>query len=84
MSFVFNGKKKISDYLINAEDNEIYATPDGMPAWNTLNLRLAYQVHKYLNVQMACENIFDTNYRIFASGVSAPGRNFRITLRTSF
>ncbi len=84
LSFLFNGKKDISDYLLNAEDNEIYATPDGMPAWNTLNLRLAWQVQKYLNIQLACENIFDTNYRVFASGVSAPGRNFRITLRTSF
>lgn len=82
-SFLFNGKKDISDYLLNAEDNEIYATADGMPAWNTLNLRLAYQLHKYLNVQLACENILDTNYRVFASGVSAPGRNFRITLRTA-
>ncbi len=84
LSFLFNGKKDISDYLLNAEDNEIYATPDGMPAWNTLNLRLAYQVSQYLNVQLACENIFDTNYRVFASGVSSPGRNFRITLRTAF
>lgn len=84
LSFIFNGKKDISDYLLNAEDNEIYATPDGMPAWNTLNFRIAYQVHKYLNIQLACENMFDTNYRVFASGVSAPGRNFRITLRTNF
>ena len=84
LSFQFNGKKAMSDYLLNAEDNEIYATPDGMPAWNTLNIRLAYQLQKYLNVQVACENIFDTNYRVFASGVSAPGRNFRITLRTAF
>lgn len=83
-SFLFNGKKDISDYLLNAEDNEIYATADGMPAWNTLNLRLAYQLHKYVNVQLACENILDTNYRVFASGVSAPGRNFRVTLRTTF
>ncbi len=83
-SFLFNGKKDISDYLLNAEDNEIYATPDGMPAWNTLNLRLSYQLHKFLNVQFACENILDTNYRVFASGVSAPGRNFRLTLRTNF
>jgi len=83
-SFLFNGKKDIADYLLNAEDNEIYATADGMPAWNTLNLRLAYQLHKYLNIQLACENILDTNYRVFASGVSAPGRNFRLTLRTAF
>jgi hemoglobin/transferrin/lactoferrin receptor protein len=84
LSFLFNGKKDISDYLLNAEDNELYATADGMPAWNTLNIRLACQVHKYLNIQLACENILDTNYRVFASGVSAPGRNFRITLRTAF
>jgi hemoglobin/transferrin/lactoferrin receptor protein len=83
-SFLFNGKKDISDYLLNAEDNEIYATAEGMPAWNTLNLRLAYQLHKFLNIQVACENILDSNYRVFASGVSAPGRNFRVTLRTSF
>ncbi|MCX6225756.1 MAG: TonB-dependent receptor [Bacteroidia bacterium] len=84
VSFLFNGKKDISDYLKNAEDNEIYATPDGMPAWNTLNLRIAYQLIKYLNIQLACENILDANYRVFASGVSAPGRNFRLTLRATF
>lgn len=83
-SFVFNGKKDISDYLLNAEDNEIYATPDGMPAWNTLNLRLAYQITSYLNLQLACDNLLDTNYRVFASGVSAPGRNFRVTVRSVF
>lgn len=81
---LFNGKKEIKDYLLNAEDNEIYATPDGMPAWNTLNVRAGYEFARYLTVQLALENILDTNYRVFASGVSAPGRNFRVTLRSSF
>lgn len=81
---LFNAKKDIKDYLLNAEDNEIYATPDGMPAWNTLNIRAGYQFVKYLTVQLALENMLDTNYRVFASGVSAPGRNFRVTLRSSF
>ncbi len=83
-SWMFNGKKDIKDYLLNAEDNERYATPDGMPAWNALHLRLGYTLHRLLDVQAACENLFDTNYRVFASGVSAPGRNFRLTLRTRF
>ncbi len=81
---LFNAKKDIKDYLLNAEDNEIYATPDGMPAWNTLNVRAGYEFARYLTVQLALENILDTNYRVFASGVSAPGRNFRVTLRSSF
>ena len=29
---VFNGWKRIEDYNLNGEDNEIYATKDGMPA----------------------------------------------------
>lgn len=82
--WVFNGRKDIKDYLLNAEDNERYATPDGMPAWNTFNLRASYSFLTRMELQVACENIFDTNYRIFASGVSSPGRNFRITLRGNF
>ena len=82
--WVFNGTKDIKDYLLNAEDNERYATSDGMPAWNTLNLRVGYSFNDQLDLQLACENVLDTNYRIFASGVSSPGRNFRITLRSNF
>ena len=47
-------------------------------------LRLGYALHRSLDVQAACENLFDANYRVFASGVSAPGRNVRLTLRTRF
>jgi len=78
---LMNGTKKISDYLLNAEDNEQYATPNGMPAWQCINLRVGYAIHPKVHIQLACENILDTNYRVFASGISAPGRNFKVTLR---
>jgi hemoglobin/transferrin/lactoferrin receptor protein len=82
---VYNGWKRIEDYnLVGGEDNESYATEYGTPAWCTLNLRTAYQVNKYLQVQVALENILDQNYRVFASGISAPGRNFVLTLRGRF
>ncbi|MEO5673009.1 MAG: TonB-dependent receptor [Chitinophagales bacterium] len=80
----YNGWKHIEDYYPNGEDNEQYATPEGMPSWWTLNLRLEYKLNKYLTVQAACENIFDSNYRVFASGISAPGRNFITGVRGSF
>ncbi|MBK9731709.1 MAG: TonB-dependent receptor [Chitinophagaceae bacterium] len=80
----YNGWKHIEDYNGGGEDNEQYATPEGMPAWWTLNLRLQYQINKNLMVQAACENLLDANYRVFASGISAPGRNFMVTLRGSF
>ncbi len=80
----YNGWKRIGDYSPSGEDNETYATEDGMPAWVTLNLKAAYQVNRYLNLQAGLENILDTHYRVFASGISSPGRNFIITLRSNF
>ncbi|MBL7138340.1 MAG: TonB-dependent receptor [Bacteroidales bacterium] len=81
---MYNGWKRISDYSPSGEDNQAYATPEGMPAWYTLNLKLSYQVNKFLNVEGGVENILDQNYRKFASGISSPGRNFIVALRGSF
>ncbi|MCX6215896.1 TonB-dependent receptor [Spirosoma sp.] len=78
---LFNGWKRLKDYNLVGEDNIVYATPQGMPAWQTVNLRTSYQVNRYLQVQASLENILDRNYRVFASGISAPGRNLILTLR---
>jgi hemoglobin/transferrin/lactoferrin receptor protein len=80
----FSGWKRLADYNINGEDNYSYALPQGMPGWFTLNLRVGYNLNKNLAVQAACENILDQNYRNFASNISAPGRNFILTLRGNF
>ncbi len=58
-----------------------FATPDGPLAWYTLNLRTAYQLTRSWAVQAGLENILDRNYRVFASGISAPGRNLFLTVR---
>jgi hemoglobin/transferrin/lactoferrin receptor protein len=81
---MYNGWKRVKDYNQVGEDNLPYATPQGTPAWYTLNVRMAYQLNKMLQAQLALENILDRNYRVFASGISAPGRNLIITLRASF
>ena len=78
---LYNGWKRLKDYSPSGEDNLNYATANGMPAWYTLNLRTGYKVNKYFGVEMALENILDYNYRVFASGIHAPGRNFVVTLR---
>jgi hemoglobin/transferrin/lactoferrin receptor protein len=78
---MYNGWKRIWDYRLGAEDNEVDATPSGMPAWYTLNLGAAYQFTPNFQVQARLDNLLDKNYRVFASGLSAPGRNFSITLR---
>ena len=80
----YSGWKRLEDYNLIGEDNYAYALPQGMPGWFTLNLRVGYNINKNLAIQAACENILDQNYRNFASNISAPGRNFILTLRGNF
>jgi len=81
----YSGWKNLSDYNMMGEDNfDGNATTKGMPAWITFNLRSAYQFSKNAQLQIALENIMDVNYRVFASNISAPGRNLVITLRANF
>jgi hemoglobin/transferrin/lactoferrin receptor protein len=81
---LYNGWKKLKDYNPSGEDNAQYATKDGTPAWFTLNLKTTVNLMKELSLQFGVENIFDRNYRYFASGFSAPGRNFILALRSNF
>jgi hemoglobin/transferrin/lactoferrin receptor protein len=81
---VFNGWKHIADYNLNGEDNEIYATKDGMPSWMTLNFSTYYAPTKHLSIGVQIENITDLNYRYFASGISAVGRNYILTCKYAF
>lgn len=80
----YNGKKIKADYRLGSEDNEKYAPASGMPAWFTVNLRLGYSITRNIKITAACENITDNHYRYFASGISAPGRNFIVSLRGRF
>lgn len=80
----FNGWKHLDRYSPSGEDNLVYATPEGMPAWWTLNLRSTYAVGAHLSLQLQMENILDQHYRVFASGISAPGRNLILAVRAGF
>lgn len=81
---LYNGAKKLDKYNPDGEDNAQYATPTGTPGWLTMNLRASYELTRRLLLQTALENITDRNYRYFASGFSAPGRNLLISIRYRF
>ena len=55
-----------------------------MPAWFTLNVKGSYNLNKSLTLQAGVENILDTQYRVFSSGINAPGRNVYAALRMTF
>ncbi len=81
---LFNGKKDISDYSTSGEDNQIYAPAGGMPAWETYNLKTSFKIIKEAILFIGVENMLDTQYRYFASGINAPGRNIYGGLKYSF
>jgi hemoglobin/transferrin/lactoferrin receptor protein len=54
------------------------------PAWQTVNLRCAWQFTPSINLTAAIENVFDKRYRTYSSGITAPGRNIILSLQANF
>lgn len=93
----FNSKKDISDFnftegidnhdltpIINpsaTEDIDIYY---GSPSSATLGFNSSYEFNENWKLHGVVGNIFDQHFREFASGISAPGRNFSFSLITTF
>ncbi|MBQ8270296.1 MAG: TonB-dependent receptor [Bacteroidaceae bacterium] len=62
-------------YALDASGN-VYS-----PSWVTFNMRASYKVTDFLVVNATVENITDRRYRPYSCGISAPGRNFTLSLR---
>jgi hemoglobin/transferrin/lactoferrin receptor protein len=85
----YNGKMDFDNLSYNDRIDDAPFAKDAsgkpfVPAWYTLNFKIAYYVNKNLSLNAGVENITDVLYRPFASGISAPGRNFIFTLRGNF
>jgi hemoglobin/transferrin/lactoferrin receptor protein len=97
---LYNGRKAIEEYdiesgtdneeespiewVLHEESNSMIIEYQGTPAWYTLNMSAMYRFSGSFTAQVALENILDSHYKTFASGLSAPGRNFILTLRAKF
>ncbi len=80
----FSGWKYLRNYSTSGEDNLQYATASGMPSWYTINFRTSHELSKIFMIQLGVDNLLDLQYRTFASGINAPGRNLFVTLRAKF
>jgi hemoglobin/transferrin/lactoferrin receptor protein len=81
---LYNGQKKRRDYSSSGEDNLQYAPVNGIPAWETYNVKTSFEVYNNATLFAGIENILDTQYRTFSSGINAPGRNIYGGLRYNF
>ena len=67
-----------------ATDNTDLATVNGWPSYQLLNISVQYTINKSCKLKLGIDNITDQHYRTFASGISAPGRNYIISLQYKF
>jgi hemoglobin/transferrin/lactoferrin receptor protein len=82
----YNGSKKFEKMApTEIEKPYMYATDKNenpwSPGWFTLNLKLSYEILNRISVNAGIENILDTRYRPYSSGIVSPGRNFIVSLR---
>lgn len=74
----YEEKEKVELYAKDADGNN-YA-----PAWSTINFKASYDLSDTFTISSGIENIADKRYRPYSSGISAPGRNFSLSLRANF
>jgi hemoglobin/transferrin/lactoferrin receptor protein len=79
----YSGKKSLTDYSLSGEDNLQYAVATGTPSWETYNFKAGVSAIKYLTIFTGVENILDTQYRTFSSGINAGGRNVYVGAKYS-
>jgi len=89
LSAIYQGEKKHEDLPEEEKGKiEIYAFDANgntyAPGWYTLNFKAMYRFSPNIGLSAGVENITDQRYRPYSSGISGPGRNFILSLRTSF
>jgi len=85
----YQGERKFDELPVSEQSkDEIYAKDSNgrnySPAWYTLNIKAIYDLENQFILSAGIENISDQRYRPYSSGISAPGRNFILSLRYNF
>ena len=85
----YQGERKFKDLAVDEQSkDEIYAKDvngnNYSPAWCTLNIKAMYDLSKTFSFSTGLENITNQRYRSYSSGISAPGRNFILSLKAKF
>lgn len=80
----FSGGIAFEDLAPSEQAKPHLYTTDGSLPWYTINIYNSYKLNDYYSINFNLENILDTHYRPYSSGISAPGFNAVISFRASF
>lgn len=73
------------DDLAPSEQNkpQLYTANGALP-WAIFNIYNSYQLNDQFSINLNLENLLDTHYRPYSSGISAPGFNAVLSIRATF
>jgi hemoglobin/transferrin/lactoferrin receptor protein len=82
----YNGEINYKNLALSERaDKHLYAKDKNgnpyAPSWFVLNAKASYTFIDKITVDLGIENILDKRYRPYSSGITAPGRNFIVSLR---
>src|SRR5210317_624309 len=77
--YSFGGEDGLDEtpFIVNSEGLLTYL---GAPKWSDLSIFGSKNISSNVTLRMGLTNVFDSHYRTFASGISAPGRSFQLGL----
>jgi len=78
--YSFGGEDGLDEtpFIINRESGLLNYL--GTPKWSDLSIYGSKNISSNVTLRLGLTNVFDTHYRTFASGISAPGRSFQLGL----
>ena len=77
--YSFGGEDGLDEtpFIVNSEGLLSYL---GTPKWSDLSIFGSKNISPNITLRLGLTNVFDSHYRTFASGISAPGRSFQLGL----
>ncbi|NDV15283.1 TonB-dependent receptor [Muricauda sp. TY007] len=81
----YNGEVSNDDLAISEQGKTYMYASDAngnpySPSWYTLNFRSQYQITNALKASLSLENMTNQRYRMYSSGIAAPGTNLVVGL----
>ncbi len=85
----YNGEVSNDDLAISEQGKTYMYASDAngnpySPSWYTLNFRSQYQITNALKASVSLENMTNQRYRMYSSGITAPGTNLVLGLGYAF
>ena len=90
LNYRYSSSKAVDEFSLGGEDG-LEETPvvigpgdapvfAGLPSWGVLDLTSSLELNQKIKLNIGLENLFDTHYRAFASGISSAGRRLNLGL----